>query len=279
MPPRTSKTGITVESIKASELYGVVGQAPGEAQPLSDLTILQKLYAAEDFYERDLVLRWNPTRVFSTPQTRAAHPDPTLRVPDFNALQDLAEPAYDYPQDHWAYERHGYLKLRNRPIRSIERVVFTWAGAFPIWTVPAEWIQWDARAGSLNVVPTSGPNFTAMHFNAFLLQLLGGNRGLPHAIVVDYTVGFTPEELDWAHQDLLNGVRLLTLLLLGGIVSTIASGGGMSQALSIDGLSHSRGYGGKYGAYSGAMQLAIEQERQIRDSWRAKERGLAMAIV
>lgn len=279
MPPRTAKTGITVASIKASELYGVLGQAVGEAAPLSEETILQKLYAAEDFYERDLTLRWTPTRVFSTPQTRAAHPEPLLRVTDFDPIADLGEAAYDYPRGHWEYERHGFLKLRQRPIRAITQVVFTWAGAHRLWAVPPEWIQSDARAGTINIVPTSGPEFAAVAFNSFLLMRLGSGFGLPHSIVVDYTVGFTPEELDWQHQDLLNGVRLRALLMLGGIVSTIASGGGMSQSLGLDGLSHARGFGGKYGAYSGAITLALEQEQEIRETWRAKERGVPMAIV
>ncbi len=278
MPPRTAKTGITVDSIKQTELYGVVDHAQGEALPLSDEAILQKLYAAEDFYEHDLALRFRPTRVLSTPLTRANHSDAALRVTDFDPILDIAEPAYDYPADHWSYERHGYLKLRHRPIREIQQVVFTWAGALKVWTVPREWIQWDAGAATLNVVPTSGAEFASMQFNAFLLRYLGNSAGLPHSIIVDYTTGFSADELEWQHQDLLNGVRLLTLLNLGGIVSNARSGGLGSSSLAIDGLSHSRGFAGKFGAYSGQIMLAIQEEARVRESWRASQRGIPMAI-
>lgn len=275
---RTSKTGITVASIKQSELYGVIGHARGEALPLQDPVIEQKLFAAEDFYERVLHLRWAPTRVLSTPETRQNAADPVLRVTDFDPILDLSEPAYDYPRELWAHERHGFLKLRHRPIRDIQQVVFTWAGVFTVWRVPDDWIQRNASAGTINIVPTSGPQFAMMSFNTFLMTWMAGGRGLPHSIVVDYTAGFSAAELEARHQDLLNGVRLLTLLLLGGIASVIASGGVQSTSLSIDGLSHSRGFGGKYGAYSGAIQLAIEQERAIREAWRATERGALLTI-
>jgi hypothetical protein len=278
MLERTSKTGITVANLKASELYGMAGWAAGEAAPLSDQAIEQKLFAAEDFYERDLGIRFQPTRVLSAPENRATHSDPSLRVTDFDPIQDISDPAYDYPRGLWEYERWGYLRLRNRPIRQIIQVVFTWGISIKVWRVPGDWIQPDRREGTINMVPTSGVEAT-LPFNAFLMSWLGaGSRGLPHSILIDYTVGFSPEDLAWHHQDLLNGVRQLTLLMLGGIVSVAASGGQQSVALSMDGLSHSRGFAGKYGAYSGPIMLALEQEKAVRESWRAKERGIPMAI-
>ncbi|MEO8602979.1 MAG: hypothetical protein ABI629_10410 [bacterium] len=278
MPPRTSKTGITVADLKASELYGILGKAVGEALPLANETIEQKLFAAEDFYEHELGLRWTPTRVLSNPEDRANVSDPLLRVADFDPIQDISEPAYDYPRGLWEYERCGFLQLRNRPIRSIIQVVFTWGTSIQIWRVPLDWVQPDRRAGTINMVPTSGVT-SLLPFNVYLMSVLSSpSRGLPHSILIDYTVGFSADELAWHHQDLLNGVRLMTLLNLGGIVSTIASGGQMSGSLSMDGLSHSRGFGGKYGAYSGPIMLAIEQEKAVRDSWRAKQRGIQMAI-
>jgi hypothetical protein len=283
---RTSKTGITAKSLKEAELYGVLIQAAGEAKPLADTEIMRRLYAAEDFYERALAIRFQQTRVFSSPEKRLTSPDVAIKIESFSTTAaptegwgpDLAEPAYDYPVNLWDYERWGMLQLRHRPVRAITQVVFTWAGSQRVWKVPADWIQADLKSGTINITPTTG--FQAMlSFNAYILSVVAGGRGLPHSILIDYEVGFTPDELAWHHQDLLLGVRLLTLLQLGGIASVAASGGQMSGALSIDGLSHSRGWGGKYGAYSGAITLAIEQEAQIRESWRRQEKGIPMAML
>jgi hypothetical protein len=287
---RATKSGLTANDIKSAELYGVVTKAIGEDAPLSDSVIRQRIYAAEDFYERYCQMSLQPRRVFSTPQTRVAGNVATsLIVTDFNAVEppgegyasyggDLADPAYDYPRDLWDFERWGLLRLRNRPIRSITQVVFTWAGSIAVWKVPQPWIQWDAKGGTLNLVPTTGPAILVT-FSAFLLSVVAGGRGLPHSIIVDYEVGFTADELQADHQDLLAGIRLRALLLLGGIISNTVTGGTQSDSLALDGLSHSRGFGGKYGAYSGAIQLAMDHEREIRENWRAKEKGLTFAVL
>lgn len=274
---RASKTGIEIASIKAHDLYGVLLQARGESGPLSDLAIQQKLFAAEDFYERDCNLVLPVTRVFSAPAQRAAHPDATLRVADFDPLLDIAEPAYDYPVGHWDHDRWGLIQLRHRPIRSVTQLVFTWAGSTRVWQVPAAWIGTDAQFGTLQVTPVTGPA-VLMSFSAYLLTVLAGGRGLPHAIIVDYVTGYTPEELAHRHQDLLEGIRLRAVLGLMGIMGTIMTGGVQSSSLGLDGLSRSRGFGGKWGAFSGRIELAVQTEQEIRNTWRQREHGLPVVF-
>ena len=272
---RESKAGIDVEQLKCDELYGKLTTAAGEDLPYSDDNLLRKLYAAEDYYERDLNIRLQPTRVFSSPEKRTsgAGLDPSLRIDDFDPIRDLAEPAYDYDRQLWAESRWALIKLRHRPVKKINQVTFTWVGKQSIWKVPEDWIQADLKFGTINIVPTSGPVVT-MAFSAWFLSVLAGGRGLPHSLFIDYETGFSEDELCYHHQDLLEGIRLRTLLSTFGLLSTIRSGGVSGDSIGIDGLSHTRSYGGRFGAYAGEIEMARENERAIRDNWRRREQGV-----
>lgn len=276
MADRESKTGLKAEDIASSELYGVLLSADGEAKPLSPNVITQKLFAAEDFYEHELGISLRPVRVFSDAESRASA-QPPLQIDQYDPIADLSEAAYDYDAGMWDHSRWGFIKLRRRPIRSVTSIAFTWMHNTLVWSVPATWIKPDRKAGTVQIVPMDGPA-TTMALGIFLTTMVAGGRGLPHAIYVDYEAGYTTDELAHRHQDLLEGIRLRVLLQLGGIISAIAGGGQTGGSLSLDGLSHSRSFGGKYGAYSGLIQQAIDREKEILSSWKAHEKGVPMAF-
>lgn len=274
---RESKTGIKVEDLKGEELYGVLLKARGEQAVLPDDAIQRKLLAAEDFYERDLQIAFGDRRVFSDPQSRSNAGAP-LQLSDFSESADLTDPAYDYDQDLWGGNKWAMIKLRRRPVRSITQVVFTWTPREIIWKVPDDWIVVDRKGGTVQIKPASGP-VMVLSLSSYLLSTVAGGRGLPHSVYIDYRTGITPAELEADHQDLLEGIRLRTVLALGGIITSIATPGGQTGgSLSLDGLSRSRNFGGKFGAYSGKFALAIEQEADIRQSWGTKEKGVAVAF-
>jgi len=276
---RQSKTGVTAEQLKAEDLYGLLIQARGEAAPLSDDAILRSLFAAEDFYERDLSMQWQATRVFSDAEGRVNPRDPSLRITDFDELKDISEPAYDYNTHLWENERWALIQLSRGPIRSIQQVTFTWPGAFKVWQVPADWVRPDRRYAVIQIAPTSGPA-VLMSFTSYILGVLSGGRGLPQALIIDYTVGFTPDLLAARHQDLLQAVRWFAALNLFGVLSVVASPlGATSSSLSLDGLSRSRSLGGKYGAYSGAIQLYLDREAAVRKNWHDHEKGPVLGIL
>lgn len=280
---RTAKSPVTVQSIKDHDLYGVLLQAKGEALPLSDSAILEKLFAAEDFYEDNLKLSWKVTRVFSDVHGRTHGVFPPnagiLTLPaDYDELKDLDEPAYDYNRDFWGEERWGYLQLWRRPVRDVTRVVFAYPGTQPVYQVPPEWVRLDRRYGKLQLVPSSGTAIFAS-FNAYFLGVIAGGRGLPQSIYVDYVTGFTADLIQAQHQHLIEGVRLRTIILLLGMLGIVRLTGLTNDSLSIDGLSRSRGTSGKYGPYSGRIELAIEQEKEYRATWRDSRRGVACVWV
>lgn len=277
--PRTSKTGLRVEDLKSHELYGILIQASGEKRPLPDEKILEDLYAAEDFYERDLQLRFNPTRVFSDPRGRNLFQDTSMRVDDFDEVADLEEPAYDYEQMMWVNERWAQLRLSWRPVREVTQLVLTAPGSQKVYTVPQSWIAIDKRFGMLQIRPSEGPA-VLVNFTGSLLGLIGAGRGIPQSIYVDYVTGFTPAILDAHHRDLLRGVRLRALLsTLQSVAGLAMPAGAQSGSLSLDGLSRSNSWGGKWGAYSGAIELALAEEEKLRDAWKDKERGVPLGFL
>lgn len=273
---RAPKTPITPEQIRECELYGVLLKSGLEPQALSDQCIQEKLFAAEDYYERMLGIVLGERRFFSDPAKRSPHPRiPQLSIPDYDPTRDIAEPSYDYPLALWAGERWAAIKLRHKPVIRIDNIFFTWAASVTIWQVPHEWIQVDRRGGTVNIIPASGPA-VLISFSAYILTIIAGGRGLPHSILIDGAVGIPIDELCRDYAELLEAIRLRAMLSLLGPIGNIISLGGQNQSLSLDGLSHSRGYGGRWGAYSGYIELLMDREKQLNDHLRDKIRGPAV---
>lgn len=265
------KTGLTVEEILEGELYGILLKARGEAKPLGPPQLFAKLRAAEDFYERTLAVRFGEKRIATEPEARG------LSADDY----DVAEPAYDYPPDFHAEHAWGFLRLRSRPVKRITGYFFTYPGMGfkPALTVEPTWVRLqDPKSGITRIVPGSG-QVTNFAFSAFIQSVLGASRGIPSSIFVDYVAGLSHDALAADHNDLLEGIRLRTALSAFGILTNVRTGGTGSQSLSQDGQSRSQGFaGGKYGAYSGYITLAIENEAEIRDAWNTHERGVRMTV-
>ena len=280
MAARTTKTGITAAEIKAGELYGKLIRANGEAADYPDTEINRKLFAAEDFYERTCQFKWQTTRVFSSPQLRVDSPDPQVRVTDYDPTKDIAESAFDYDPLMFRNNQWGEQQLGQRPVQSWQQAFFWYPGAEigASWRIAADWVRLDYRYGTLQIVPATGAQLQLLSLNAYIASSVAGGRGIPASLFFDYTVGFTPEILQAQHQDLLEGVRLLTLLLLFGLLSTVRSGGQTGGSLGLDGLSESKSFGGKYGAYAGEIELAKEYEQSIREAWQTAEQGPAVAF-
>lgn len=272
------KTPITVEEIVEEELYGVLLKSRIEPAALKAEAIKRKLRAAEDFYESDLETKFSPTRVFSGAFDRqnATTQEGKLGLPnDFDRIKDLEHPALDYEPWLWNGYQWGPLTLPFKPLRDISQVVLAYPATTPVFRIPKHWIKPDLRYGSLMLVPATA-EASAFPLNRFVGRLIGGGLSIPRALYVDYTCGFTHAELLAHHENLLDGIRKRTLLMLGGIMSTTLTGGQTGGSLSMDGLSRSRSFGGKFGAYSAAIELAIEQEKEVRESWKRQNKGVPM---
>jgi hypothetical protein len=273
-----TKTGITVEEVKSHVLYGILLKAAGENAPLPDAAIQDKIRAAEDHIEHALRVFFGPRRVFSGVERRQ-NSTGVLKLPDdYDPAVDWNEPAYDYHNDFWGYDRWGAIKLRRYPVRRVFQVVFAYPQAEPVYRVPDPWIAIDRRYGLVRLVPGAQAavyaNFTGWFINAIL-----GGRGLPQSIYVDYECGFTQQELADEHSDLLEAVRMRTFLLLAGTLSIVLTGGFSSESLSLDGLSRSTSAGGKYGPYSGIIEQLETREKELIATWESAHKGVPMVFI
>lgn len=274
-----TKTGITPQEILSHELYGVLVRASAEPVSLPPEAIYNKIRAAEDSYEHGLNIFFEERRVVSDPTRRPGG------VPLDPATYDHAEPAYHYPRDFFLAERHGHLDFRTRPVWSISQLFFAFNGSagkvfdFQRDGVPG-WALLDSKFGRLRLEPPINGAYGAFGSHAgFLLHRVAGGAGVPNALYIDYVAGFGVARLKHDHMDLLEGVRLRTTLLLFGILGNVRSKGLASQSLSEDGLSRSQSAAsGKWGAYSGAVELAMQNEAAIFDSWKRSERGVPLVV-
>jgi len=276
---RESKTGITVEQIKGELLYGKLTHARGETAPYPDSAIMEALYAAEDAYEAYLGTRFGATRVFSAPELRRDVIDPEIRVDDFDPAVDVAIAAFDYTPTMMG---DGQWMMSTMPITPIQEVtkVFFWQpglGAPTTFKIPPNWLRIQRESGRIESLPTTGPQALATQYlGVRMLNVFAGGIRVPQAIFVDYVAGLTPTQLEYSQRHLLRGIRLATLLNLAGVLSSNLSGGVQSGSLSLDGLSRSRSFGGKFGAYSAEIELAAKQERKIRTTWKQTNRGVTV---
>ena len=274
-----TKTGIGAAEIKRDQLYGVLTKASGEDAPYGDVEILEKVRAAENFYEHDLNILFGKHKIISMATERGITVNPDADPPE------IEEPGYDYETGLFEGERWSFLQLRHRPVipdrdtrSGITNVIFSFPSATsPVFTVPQSWIRPSFKFGELNLIPAEGAILAS--FTAFFLRTAtGGVYGIPKTIFVDYFAGLEKERLKNDHADLLEGVRMRTFLLLAGILSNIRSEGLQSGSIGLDGLSHSRGFG-KYGAYSGTIEHYMNQEKGIRRSWKDHNKGVVLTVV
>ena len=275
MAARVSKVGLNAADLKNSELYGILLRARGEGAAYPDTEIMRKLYAAEDFYERNLRMKFQSTRVFSSPQLRATALDPAVRVTDFDRTTDIDDAAYDYEVGMFDNSRWSQVRLSHKPVVDVTNCFFWYPGTAvgASYKIPFDWRRVDYHAGVVEIVPSSGANIMLLSVNAYVLSSIASGRSIPQSIFFDYTTGLGTDLLQAQHQDLIEGVRLLALLMLFGVLIAIRTQGQTGGSLSLDGLSHSRSWGGKYGAYSGPIELAVQNEAMIRENWADHEQG------
>ncbi len=270
------KSPVTPESILAGELYGVLIKARGEEKALGPEVVAGKLRAAEDLYEHELHLFWEEKRVASDPRPRGLVPRSATAAGDY----DVEQAGLNFPDDFYLDGRFGRCELAYRPVRDpVVRFCYTPSLAQSLQPIPSEWIRLERKEGRFYVLPTGAPEMTLARFEATAMRLAGYGRGIPDFMLVDYVAGFTRTELLHDHNDLLEALRITTTLLVFGILSNIRTGGLGSMSLSQDGQSRSQTpLQGKYGAYSGAVELALQNEERILKSWKRSEHGIIMAV-
>jgi hypothetical protein len=144
------------------------------------------------------------------------------------------------PFDRNLYQSMGYMRLRNRPVSSIEALTVTAANNAQLWQVPLEWIDTGYMTrGEIYIIPlniATAPNsFGAPAGGAAFLAILGQQSWVPAFWRVKYTTGYAEGKLP-RNVNVLIGIQTAILVLTELAASNAKMG---SKSISIDGLSQS----------------------------------------
>ncbi len=275
-----TKSGLTAEEIQRDQLYGLLGKAQRETNPYDPKDIESKIRAAEDFYEDNLNILWGKHKIISGARARGIVVNPDASVPE------IEEPGYDYEGDFWDGNKWAHVDLMHRPVipdTTTQSGITKYFLGFPtadkkLFEIPQEWIKANFKYGTVQLVPVNGAIYAS--FNNWFLAFTLGGINIPMILYIDYFAGLEKDRLRKDNAHLLEALKMRVVLFMGGILGNIRAEGLASRSLSLDGLSHSRGYGGgKYGPYSGLIQHYIDQEKEIRETFRNARKGPVMIFV
>lgn len=191
--------------------------------------------------------------------------------PSDEANYDIAEPPYDY--NFYTYSvRWGALKLRRRPVISIDKFEFKFPNGQKIYDFPPEWIKLRPRQGVLHIVPYTGYS-TVISRYPILAGFMG--RNVPQVIWVDYTAGF--KEIP---DDIYDLIAKLTAITVLGIAGDAVLVGISSISTSIDGLSESlsttaSATSATYGAH---IKQLTDEVNDLFDQRKGDIRGRTMGV-
>lgn len=228
-PTRTSLfiKDIVVGDIRSEQLVAAAAGALQDVK-VSDDYIWNKVRAAEADIAHRLRVPLVPTKFFPNPPTQE----------QLDALDGMAwaiDPAYDYTPDMFMFEKWGYFITRQRPIISVDSMIFAYPSATDGWIqIPKDWIRIDAKYGHVRLVPSSPAVFTTM--NAFIMTALAGSRSIPFMIQLEYTAGLTdvadtyPELIDAIKKQAICKIITEAFMPQSGSISA----DGLSQSISVD---------------------------------------------
>jgi len=204
--------------------------------------------------------------------------------PDAGVQFDVEEEPYDYFTSD--YRHFGWLKLRRRPVQSVERVRLMLGPQMTIFTYPREWIRVRHKQAHIQIVPTPGAAFQnlVMANGLYYLPYLSAApifNEYPQLIAVDYTAGIGDALASDEYADLALQIARLAarevLLRLDNAVSP----GVQSRSISEDGASESTSYArGQTKTLFGAHIDQIEADwERFKLMWQGHNTGPIFTVV
>ena len=216
-----------VDEIREDRLYAIVqGLVPGLV--VTDDYIWGKIIAAESSISHTLRVKLCPTQFFPL--------DPTAE--QLAAIGDMPwalDPAYDYDPDMFQGDKWGFIVTRQRPIIKVQSLRYVYPSQTPYsYDMPLEWLRFDKRFGQVRIVPSS---IAAMALTgAFMMQLIGAGRMIPHVMHLTYVAGLENAARDY--PELLDAIKKLAVLKIIEDAFLPSSGSisadGLSQSMSVD---------------------------------------------
>lgn len=155
-----------------------------------------------------------------------------------------------HPWDPQEFKSQGYIRLKHRPVQSVESVQIVVSSGEPIFTFNQEWIETGhLDQGQLNFMPLllmlrkggqDGQGTTAMGTGNQYLTVFGSNQWKGAILTIKYTVGYKDGGIPKIVNDLIGitaAINVLSMLAptYGKSSGSSLSIGGMSQSVSTPG--------------------------------------------
>ncbi len=244
-----------VAEMKAERLV-TVAQSYFPSETLTDSYIYKKVLAAEADAERRLRTFFEPVEVLpeGTPQS-------VIDAFNANSTRYVEEPAYDWDPEFFRGNRWGFLETRRRPVISVESIQFLYPSTdASLYSFPVKWIHIDNHFGVINIVPIGDGT---LPLNAWILQVYGGGRVVPHMIRVRYTAGMKDANADY--PDLIDLIKKMAVIRI--IEDKYLP---QSSTVSVDGLSET---------FSLDVEKFKEAADKAIDTLRQEIHGIRMAFL
>jgi|WetSurMetagenome_2_1015567.scaffolds.fasta_scaffold90233_2 hypothetical protein len=185
---------------------------------------------------------------------------------------------YDYYRRD--YEEWMFLRLRQCPVISVEKVALVWPANQEVLVFPTEWISVVKDCGHVNIIPTS-TGISQVLFTAggsFLPLLAQGRDYIPNAIEVTYTAGFEAGKLPMDIREMIGIKASFGPLNIAG--DLLGGAGISSQSVSLDGVSQSISTTSSP-SFAGYGARLLQYEKQIKTLLpllRRYYKGIRMAV-
>lgn len=172
--------------------------------------------------------------------------------------------------DYFDIDRHGSIKLDNRPVIEVSKIHVIYPGRTqPVFTFDRDWCRVvHPLGGMVNIVPPvdSLPNQAlSVGGGVNIFVNLRGAHEFPDLLRVYYKAGFqNPEDIP---EDILHAVGMFASMMIlnpagdlivgAGIASTSLSFAGLSQSVNTTSSATNAGYGSRIGQYLKELKTLI----------------------
>lgn len=249
-----------------------VASALGDAAA-QDAAIDSAIADADARIRRELMIEMGTVRVASWPD------DDMVLGTDY----DVEEEPYDFTSAQ--FRRWGFVRLRRRPVQSVQRVRLMLGRHNTILTYPQQWIRINKRSGHLSIVPTPGAGWSGLVLQGgtyFIPYYSSGWMGdnIPQVIAVDYTAGLGGDYAKDEYADLRHQRARLAAAELLQYLAHAKHPGVQSISISEDGASESVSYtrGGKP-MFQDFIDAVEAEWRQFKQSVEGTETGIGFTVL
>jgi len=296
VPGNPTKSGLIRSDLEAFIGIPIQGFAT-PPQEIADSTVNQWIRWAEDDIESDTNVRLCQTWI-AAPPTKTQQVTQLVNLGVQGLYQqlgvdyDLAEAGYDFVFERWRDEGWGYMRLRWRPVKSVEQfddslnqsnnlngtknVAFIYPLLNEFFRMPPSWIVEDQNRGLIRFVPAISVQMLPLF--AMQLSFMGFSQSVPQGLWFQYNAGLTPNDYnsEWSFMQQLILCKAAVIAFQN--LQTPLAMGAMELTSQIDGLMRRVRYSEK-GAFSPQIETFGKRADALLRRAKSKAGGIPLGSI